>query len=239
VQGTIERAVAQIYKRHLTPEAPLIPVIGASRTDTGVHAEMQVAHFDAPVEPSEAWDLRYALQCLLPESLVITKLLLAPRDFHAIACTSSKTYRFQILNQKVPSALLRHRVWWIRHPLRIENLNAMARLVVGQHDFAAFQTSGSPVPSTTRTIFAAQWDEVGDEILAFSVSGSGFLKQMVRNLVGTMVDLDRSGAGPDEFAKVLASRDRRQAGVTAEPQGLYLQRVDYPPEIDNRCVHLY
>lgn len=231
IQGTLERAVGQIYGEK-------IAVIGASRTDAGVHAQMQVAHFDAPKAPG-GFDLRYSLQCQLPESIVIKKLYLAPDDFHSIACVKDKTYRYHVLNRHVPSALRRRYSHWVRLPLNVENLNKFSEIVVGTHDFKAFQTAGTVVKSTVRTIREASWERTDDDLLTFTVRGDGFLKQMVRNLVGTMVDLEREGQGPEEMRRILQSCDRRKAGATVPAGGLFLNSVRYPQELDNQCRHLY
>lgn len=223
--------MAQIYGEH-------IPVIGASRTDAGVHAQMQVAHFDAPKAPG-GFDLRYSIQCQLPESIVIKKLYQAPDDFHSIACVNDKTYRYQVLNRHVPSALRRRFSHWIRLPLNIEKLNKFSEIIVGTHDFKAFQTAGTEVKSTIRTIREAYWTREDDDLLLFTITGDGFLKQMVRNLVGTMIDLDREGFEPSEMQRILASKDRRQAGATVPAEGLFLRSIRYPQELDNLCRHLY
>lgn len=240
VQGTLEAAVAQIFGEPIT-------VLGASRTDTGVHAVQQVAHFDIKKDPRTFKDLTYSIQCLLPDSIAIKKAYLAPADFHSIATSTGKTYRYTILNRQRPSAQRRGATWWVRQPLNLTNLNSAAHLLIGTHDFKSFQTTGTTVESTIRRVQTASWElvdrsrfssESGPDSLEFTIAGEGFLKQMVRNLVGTMVDLELDHRAPQEIAKILQAVDRRKAGNTAPAQGLYLARVHYPHELDKRCLPL-
>lgn len=244
-QGTIESAVEKLFGEKLS-------VVGASRTDAGVHAQMQVAHFDCKKDPTTFRDLRYSLQCLTPASLVVKEAFLAPYDFHSIATATDKTYRYSILNRRVPSALRRRTTWWVREPLSVDFLNEASQYLVGTHDFKSFQTSGTFVESTIRTLTKLSWQEVvpaesrlpsvdqsnSDErpdTLLFEIQGEGFLKQMVRNIVGTLVDLQLNGKSPADIKEVLEAKDRRKAGNTAPPQGLFLSSIRYPHELDNRC----
>jgi len=237
-QGTIEAAVEKLFGEKLS-------VVGASRTDAGVHAQMQVAHFDCKKDPTLFRDLRYSLQCLTPSSLVVKEAFLAPYDFHSIATATDKTYRYSILNRRVPSALRRRTTWWVREPLSIEFLNEASQYLVGTHDFKSFQTSGTFVESTIRTLTKLTWQAVAPseskldaqiaDTLLFEIHGQGFLKQMVRNIVGTLVDLQANGKSPADIKAVLEAKDRRKAGNTAPPQGLFLSSIRYPHELDNRC----
>lgn len=231
-QGTIEAAVERLFGEKLS-------VVGASRTDAGVHAKMQVAHFDALRDPAGFRDLRWSLQCLTPASFVIKDVFLAPKDFHAIACAQSKTYHYSILNRRVPSALRHRTTWWQRQPLDLDLLNEASQFLVGTQDFKSFQTSGTEVETTVRTVTAALWrrSQEGDT-LEFEIQGEGFLKQMVRNIVGTMVDLVTEGRPPSEMKAILVACDRRRAGNTAPAHGLFLTSIRYPPELDNQCHRL-
>lgn len=261
-QGTIEEAVAKLFGEKLS-------VVGASRTDAGVHAQKQVAHFDCIKDPTTFRDLRYSLQCLTPDSLVIKEVFLAPYDFHAIATAKEKVYRYSILNRRVPSALRYRTTWWVRESLSLEHLNEASQYLVGTHDFKSFQTSGTYVESTVRTLSSLQWRRLSPaetlitgsaldpdlhpelrsglggwnraesrfeaDTLLFEIQGDGFLKQMVRNIVGTLVDLQLNGRPPSDIKLILEAKDRRKAGNTAPPQGLYLTDIRYPRELDNRC----
>ncbi|MEK7355143.1 MAG: tRNA pseudouridine(38-40) synthase TruA [Bdellovibrionota bacterium] len=230
VQGTLETVLSKIADREIV-------VIGASRTDAGVHARHQVAHFDWPKNP-EGWDFRYAIQCMSPKSLVVKELFVAPPDFHAIAVCTDKIYKYRILNRKVPSALRNRYTHWLRFPLDLDFLNESSRFVVGTHDFKAFQAAGTPTPTTVRTITQAEWTRRSDDILELTIRGTGFLKQMVRNIVGTVVDLNMNGAPPDRIKEIMATLDRRKAGPTAPPEGLFLERVNYPEAVDIKCRKL-
>ena len=230
VQGTLEQALSKIYDRPIT-------VLGASRTDTGVHATGQVAHFDAPRDPS-LFDLRYALIRLTPPTIVVKDIFQAPPDFHSIACSVKKTYRYIVLNRATPSALRFRHSHWVRFPLEINYLNECAKYLIGLKDFKSFQTSGSDVKTTTREIFAAEWHQRDHDTLEFIIQGNGFLKQMVRNIVGTMLDMNQNGDSPLKMKEIIAALDRRKAGATAPPQGLYLSQVYYPSELDRKCRKL-
>lgn len=240
VQGTIEAAVQKLFGEKLS-------VVGASRTDAGVHAQMQVAHFDAPKvladgspgrDPAAFRDLRFSLQCTTPDSLVIKEVMLAPPDFHAIATAEEKTYRYTVLNRRVPSALRYRTTWWVREPLDLEFLNQASRQLIGTHDFKSFQTSGTVVESTVRSVLWAEWRRASDDALEFTIRGPGFLKQMVRNIVGTVVGLYVDGRPPEDVKAILEACDRRKAGNTAPPQGLFLAAIRYPADLDNRCRRL-
>ncbi len=230
VQGTLEQALSKIYDRPIT-------VLGASRTDTGVHATGQVAHFDAPRDPS-LFDLRYALIRLTPPTIVVKDIYQAPADFHSIACSVKKTYRYIVLNRPTPSALRFRHSHWVRFPLDINYLNETAKYLIGLKDFKSFQTSGSDVKTTTREIFSAEWFLRDHDTLEFIIQGNGFLKQMVRNIVGTMLDMSQDGDPPGKMKKIIEALDRRVAGATAPPQGLYLSQVYYPSELDRKCRKL-
>ncbi len=230
VQGALETAVSQI-------SGEFVRVLGASRTDAGVHALGQVAHFDFP-KKAEGWDFRYALQGMTPDSLTIEDLFIAPRDFHAIALVTDKVYKYRVLNRKIPSAIRRHFVHWVRFPLDLGHLNASSQFLLGKQDFKAFQTTGTVVKTTVRTIFEASWARLDDDVLEFTIRGDGFLKQMVRNIVGTVIDLNQDQRPPETICQIIDTLDRRKAGPSAPPQGLFLERVNYPEAVDNECRRL-
>jgi len=230
VQGTLEGVLTKIYGKPIT-------VLGASRTDSGVHAYQQVAHFDAPRDP-ELFDLRYAMQCLTPDSIVIKEVFLAAPDFHAIACVEDKIYKYQVLNRRVPSALRSRYTYWVRFPLDLDFLNETSQFLIGKQDFRSFQGTGADVKSTVRTLSKATWERIDNDTLEFTVQGDGFLKQMIRNVVGTLILLNKEGQKPERMREIIAFLDRRRAGPTAPPQGLFLSQVNYPESIDNKCRKL-
>lgn len=230
VQGALETAISKMG-------GEFIRVLGASRTDAGVHALGQVAHFDFPRNP-EGWDMRYALQGMTPKSLVVKDLFLCPHDFHAIALVTDKIYKYRILNRRIPSAIGRNFVHHVRHPLSLDYLNAASQFLLGKQDFKAFQTSGTVVKTTVRTIFDAHWTRLDEDHIEFSIRGDGFLKQMVRTIVGTLIDLHQAERPPEHLRDIIATLDRRQALTSAPAQGLFLERVNYPESVDIECRRL-
>jgi len=230
IQGALETAISEIG-------GEFIRVLGASRTDAGVHARGQVAHFDFP-RHVEGWDFRYAIQGKLPKSVVIKEMFLCVEDFHAIALVTDKIYKYRVLNRKIPAAINRGYMSWCRHPLDLDHLNASARHLIGKQDFKSLQTAGTVVKTTVREIFEASWDRIDHDVLEFTVRGDGFLKQMVRTAVGTMIDLNVYERPPEKMRQILDSCDRRQAGTSAPAHGLFLERVNYPEAVDNGCRRL-
>jgi tRNA pseudouridine38-40 synthase len=230
VQGTLEKAISQICGKPTR-------VLGASRTDSGVHANQQVAHFDCPKDPG-SFDFRYSLQSMTPESVVVEEMFIAPVDFHAIAQVTDKVYRYRVFNRVIPSALLHRYSYWVRFPLDLAYLNEASKYLVGKQDFKSFQSSGTKVLTTVREIFAASWTQPDEHILEFSIRGNGFLKQMVRNIVGTLIYLNQDEAPTDQVKAILGYQDRRKAGPTAPAQGLFLDHVNYPESVDNGCRKL-
>jgi tRNA pseudouridine38-40 synthase len=229
IQGTLEKALYQ-----LTKEA--VEVSASGRTDAGVHAVGQVAHFDT--EKLLIKDLCWALRSQLPSSLVVKGAWLAPKEFHSMVSTQDKIYRYYVWNDSRPTALLARYSWWIRKPLDLKILQDLTNPLVGEHDFASFRSQGTWVRHTVRTIYEARWVQVHPRLFLFEVRGSGFLKQMVRNIVGTVIDAYLKGFSPQWVQKILQQRDRSQAGVASPPQGLFLYRVAYPKKLDRLCVKI-
>ena len=230
IQGTIERALEKMFHQP-------VRVHGSGRTDAGAHAIGQVAHFDAPRDVSH-YDLRRAITQHLPDSIVIRGAWEAPPDFHSLFQAERKTYKYLVLNRQVPSALHCRYQSWVRQPLDWAHLNACAAHFLGERDFKSFQTRGTPVKSTIRTIYAASWRKKSPHVLEFTITGNGFLKQMVRNIVGTMLDLNLRGESPDLIPEIFAANDRAAARAAAPSHGLYLMKVFYPQELDNKCRKL-
>ncbi len=232
VQGEIETALCKILG------AP-VSVLGASRTDTGVHAMGQVAHFDwdKPLRPGH--DLRYGIQCLTPHAIVVTQIAEAPEKFHSITDAIDKLYRYRVVNRATPCPLRRNFASWVRRPLDVNHLQSILNEIVGIHDFKSFQATGSEAKTSTRNILKATVERTeGDEVV-FQFSGTGFLKQMVRNLVGTAIWLEEHELGASDMKRILLAQDRTQAGPTAEAQGLCLMHINYAQSVDNLCRDLY
>lgn len=223
VQQVIGNALKSITGENLTLHA-------SGRTDSGVHARAQAAHFDTESRiPAEKF--AFALNTYLPPDIRIKASLEMPHEgeaeFHARFSVQKKHYRDRVLNSRHASAFLRSTALHIHTPLSIEKLNAAAELFLGTHDFAAFKAAGSKAETTVRTIFLSRWSRDGDCIV-YDVAGSGFLYNMVRIMVGTML---RIGQGYDDISKLrhaLECPRRENAGDTAPAHGLTLWRIEYP-----------
>ncbi len=232
VQGTLEAAISKIFNQQ-------VRVVASGRTDAGVHAEAQVVHFDAPRELGETHLVR-ALNKLTPNSIAILKAWVAPDEFHSLFSAEGKTYRYVIHNSPIPDAIGARFSAHIEKPLDINRLNGLAEPILGKHDFKSFQTSGTEVKTTVRTISEANWRRLeAPNKIEFRITGTGFLKQMVRNIVGTLIYLHQNEGTPADMKQILEALDRRQAKNTAAPEGLYLHSVYYPHELDNQCRELY
>jgi tRNA pseudouridine38-40 synthase len=219
IQQTLEEALAIITKEQVT-------VIGSGRTDTGVHALNQVAHFkihcSMPVE-----QLHYALNSLLPDDIVIKEMTEVSPEFHARFDVKTKKYVYQIWNNPTATAVHRHFCWHVRKDLDIEKMSAAAEMLLGRHDYAAFCGTGSKVKDYIRTVhsFGIERDREGK--IQLTITADGFLRHMVRNIVGTLVDVGKGKTSLEEFKTILESRDRKQAGMTAPAHGLFLAEVEY------------
>jgi len=220
VQGLLEDALTRI-------DGVPVTVFGAGRTDAGVHALAQVAHARIAVDHDVQTMVR-AMNANLPDAVRVVDVSVAADDFHARFSARSKTYEYRIWNAAVLPPFLRLYLWHVPQRLDVVAMNAAAAAIVGDHDFAAFQGVGTPVHSTVRRVIAARWrDQTRDEPLTFEVTGEGFLRHMVRALVGTMVEIGRGGRAIDEMARLIVSKDRHAAGRTAPANGLFLSRVEY------------
>jgi tRNA pseudouridine38-40 synthase len=248
VQGLIEAAIARI-------EGQPAAVLGAGRTDAGVHALGQVASVAVPSAiPCDAYTR--ALNSSLPADVRVMAVEEAAPDFHARFSAKAKTYRYRILQGAVASPFESRYAWHVTHALDRAAMHAALAACAGRHDFAAFQATGTPVRDTIRTIFTARMlagaadcaiasatpaglagatsealaatsPLASPSMLVIEVTGDGFLRHMVRTLAGTLVEIGRGRWPAADMTAILASRDRGQAGPTAPPQGLFLVEVDY------------
>jgi tRNA pseudouridine38-40 synthase len=222
IQGLIEDALAPIEG------GTAVTVHGAGRTDAGVHALAQVA--SASLEASlDAATLGRALNAVLPEDIRIIGVEDVAQSFHARFAAQAKTYEYRIINAPFADVFLFRYAWHIPQPLHFERMRAAAMPLVGRHDFSAFQGAGSPVHSTARTVEAIEWEAGGsfDRPLVFRVTGEGFLRHMVRNMVGTLVEVGAGRLAPEQVRAILESSSRTQAGPTAPAHGLFLVHVRY------------
>ena len=226
LQETIEGALSKVLNEPIKLSA-------SGRTDAGVHAAAQVAHFST--ERKLPQDLCWALRSRLPTSIVVKSAWLAPKEFHSTLSATHKTYRYLIWNAHRPTALLARYSNWIRTPLDLQYLNAQAQFLKKNQDFKSFQSVGTPVKNTVREVFEARWIQRRQNLVEFQITGSGFLKQMVRNIVGTQIDLFMKSQPIEKIDEILQVKDRKKAGTAAPAQGLFLSRVYYPADLDNKC----
>ncbi|MBU8899776.1 tRNA pseudouridine(38-40) synthase TruA [Corallococcus sp. H22C18031201] len=203
-----------------------VVVNSAGRTDSGVHAEGQVACFDtARVLPLKAY--RMGLNGMLPSDIAVVAAEEVPAEFDPRRWSRGKRYRYRVSNRPTRSPLRRDTHWEVFAPLDVEAMRRAARVLEGRHDFSAFRASDCQAKHAMREIRSLRVEGTRGDAVSFVVEGTAFLKHMVRNLVGTLVDVGK-GKRPEAWvAEVLASLDRKRAGPTAPPQGLVLEEVFY------------
>ena len=224
VQGTLASAIGRITGEKVLPQ-------GSGRTDAGVHALAQVMTFVTESSvPTE--NFLKALNDILPTSVRVLEVAEAPNDFHARHSARSKTYRYRIYREAICPPFLARYVWHYPYPLDEQAMKRAAALVTGEKDFTSFAAvdpergkEGAPV-SNVRTIFSSEWRRDEDEFV-YTVTGSGFLHHMVRNLVGTFILVGKGTLRCEDMARILEAQDRSAAGATAPACGLYLVKVDY------------
>jgi tRNA pseudouridine38-40 synthase len=224
VQGLLEDALAAF-------EGGAVTVHGAGRTDAGVHALAQVASV-ALTASHRADAIQRGLNAVLPPSVRVSSVDEAPPGFHARFDATGKIYQYRIVNAPFISPFLVRYAWHVPQPLDVAAIHVAAEALVGRHDFAAFQGSGSDVRDTIRTVESIEWrGEPGPAAnvapLIVTLTADGFLRHMVRSIVGTLVEVGVGRWPAAEVAAILASGDRTRAGRTAPPQGLFLARVRY------------
>lgn len=236
IQAMLEKAIAQVCRQR-------VRVTGSGRTDSGVHAIGQVASFAIENWRASASDLARALNSKLPSDISISEIVDADQNFHAIRDAAGKRYRYQIRIGGVRDAFEYRYRWHLPGPIDVQAMVAAARLICGRQDFASFQAAGSDRKTTVRDIRALDiidqdraihrsgagqggWQDVRN--LAIEVEADGFLYNMVRNIVGSLVEVGRGKRPPGWIGEVIAARDRKLAGPTAPPHGLFLLWVEYP-----------
>ena len=235
IQGLLETVLSRF-------DGCPVPVHGAGRTDAGVHALGQVASVCLATEIDDATLVR-ALNAQLPEAIRVIRADVVSDDFHARFSATSKTYRYLIGRDEVASPFTRAFTWHVPEPLDVMAMRRAARYLVGEHDFSAFRSVGGGSSDSVRTMTRAEvlappgttppgaapfpLPGPSNDVLAVELAANGFLRHMVRAIVGTLVEVGRGWRAPDSVAALVGGATRADAGATAPPHGLFLVRVDY------------
>ena len=218
IEGELNRTLSELLQEE-------IQVIGASRTDSGVHALCNVAVFDTDTRiPAEK--LSYALNQRLPEDIRIQSSCEVEADFHPRHCDSRKTYEYRILNREFPLPTKRLYSYFTYVPLDVSRMEKAASYLIGEHDFKSFCATAAVVESTVRTLYEASVIREKDEIV-IRVCGNGFLYNMVRIIAGTLMEVGRGNLEPEGMKKILEAKDRTVAGPTAPACGLTLVKYEF------------
>jgi tRNA pseudouridine38-40 synthase len=238
IQETIEKALSRMT------DAP-VTIVGSGRTDSGVHALCQIAHFFSPHDRFSPEIYKKGLNSLLPQDIRVMEVFPVPDDFHAQRSAVKKQYSYYFQQGPAPLPHWMDTSWWIQKNLNVEAMNEAVQMLRGEHDFKNFQASGgNPGKSSTRRILEAEvvrlpmpvfpgvdLNERDFSMVRVRLLGTGFLKQMVRGIAGTLLQIGESQRKASEMAEVLASRDRSIVGPTAPAKGLTLERVWYIPDL--------
>jgi tRNA pseudouridine38-40 synthase len=229
--GEKQRTVQAVLQAALSRVADCpVKVYCAGRTDSGVHATGQVAHFDTDVVRSDrAWLL--GTNTYLPPDVAVTWVRNVPDIFHARFKATGRVYRYLICNRMAPPASLAGKLTWDYRPLDVKRMQAAADLLIGEHDFSAFRAQACQAKTAVRTLRRLTVWRDGD-LVGCELEANAFLYHMVRNIVGVLTAIGAGAAEPGWAGQLLADRDRSKGGVTAAPDGLYLVEVHYPTEFD-------
>lgn len=219
IQEAIENALENITGENIF-------LFGSGRTDSGVHARGQVANFKTESKIKAA-ELQMGLNSVLPKDITIKNAQEVDLDFHAQHSAKSKTYIYKVFISPHPSALLRKRAWYIPHPLELDQMRQSAEHLIGEHDFKAFAQSGAEVKTTVRTVLSVGIEQINKDILEFNIEATGFLKRMVRLIVGTMAQVGKGRITPLDFSEILDSGEKTKLVYAAPAHGLYLENVRY------------
>jgi tRNA pseudouridine38-40 synthase len=219
IQGVLEQTISTVIR------APAGTLHAAGRTDAGVHARGQVVTFRSDQE-LDLYRLANGISHLMKGELTVLSAEFVPLDFHPGISATHKQYSYRILNRPTPAVLDAHTLWHIAPPLDFNRMQDDAKILIGTRDFSALRDSTCTATSPVKTIYRSYFERYGDLIIYYVV-GSGFLKQMVRNIVGTLTDIGRGRLRDRSFEEILEGADRRKAGVTAPAHGLSMDWVSY------------
>lgn len=222
VQGEILRALARV----LALPVEELTLQGASRTDAGVHALAQTAHFDHHSDRDE-WTFVRGINALTPDDITILRAEEVSEDFDARRSTGGKIYRYQIWNHRFPHPLHTEDMWHVLHPLDLDRMRQAAEKLIGEHDFAGFRAADCEVPTTTRHIRRVELEQDGP-LITLWVEGNAFMKYMVRIITGTLMAVGRGQLSPEVIDQMIATGNRQLGGPTAPPHGLTLMHIFYP-----------
>ncbi len=221
IQEVVEKVLSKVLKIKMK-------VYASGRTDSGVHAEAQVAHFTTDSRMTELEMVR-AFNSLLPHDISVKQVEDVSESFDARKSAIRKIYRYIILNRDYPSALMYRRVWFIPFPLDMSAIMEAKECLIGRHDFLAFQGRNAETKTSVREIYRIDIS-CKDDFIYMTFEGNGFLKHMVRNIVGTLAWIGKGKMPASRMKEILDLKNRRLAGPTAQPQGLCLVKVIYPDD---------
>ena len=219
IQEVLEKALSKLTKRE-------IKIIGAGRTDAGVHARGQVVNFKCDDWPIPLTKTALAVNALLPNDIAVLKAELVPLDFHARFSAISKTYCYRVYNERILDPFVARYALHEPRRLDVQAIDEACQYLIGEHDFKSFQSKGTPVKTTIRKLTEARVRKEG-KLVKFTFSANGFLYNMVRIMVGTLIQVGLLKIKPEALRDILEAKDRTKAGPTVPPQGLFLERVDY------------
>jgi tRNA pseudouridine38-40 synthase len=219
VAGALTKALERVLRHP-------VEITCAGRTDAGVHAWGQVVGFDAGTG-LDPWRMQSSLNGMLGPEIVVRSAEIVDSSFDARRSATWRSYRYTIVNRPVPDPFLARYAWWVPEPLDFSLLRLGADPFVGEHDFAAFCRKGPEGSTSVRRVLESQWRDLGDGVIRYDITGTAFCWQMVRSIVGTLVDVGRSRRRPGDILTILRSRDRGAAAPVAPPHGLCLWEVGY------------
>ena len=226
IAGSLAEAIEKVLKHP-------VRFVVAGRTDAGVHAWGNVCHFDSPLSAAELDDelprLQRALNKMLKPRIVVRSATLAPEGFDARFSAVARRYRYTVLNRDVPDPFLAATAWQVEEPLDLRSMQLACDPLIGEHDFSSFcRKPPDPSGTNVRRLIDARWLDLGEGVLRFEVAASSFCQQMVRAIVGTLVDVGLGKKRAGDLAWIIRSQDRARAGQLAPPHGLCLWEVVYP-----------